>query len=56
MYTCISVQDGLFNFNYNFIFSVIHVYMLPRLEYYVLLVVASEDAKEPTYAPPSANM
>ena len=40
-----SVQDILFNFNHNLISDVILMYIPPKREYCVLLVVVSRDGK-----------
>ena len=45
MYTDVSVQDILSNFNHHLISNAMYTYSPPRLEYYVLLVVVSRDGK-----------
>jgi len=39
------VQDSLFNFIHHSISSAIYMYIPPRPEYYILLVVVSRDGK-----------
>jgi len=45
IYTGASVQYVLFNFNHHLISNVIQMYIPPRFEYYVLLIVMSGDGK-----------